>query len=177
MPRRCSSGAAFFCIMLRPGTLADAAQMADIFNHYVRTSTVIFSNTELSAEDMRRKLIDLEVGSKFPFIVSEESDGTISGYCYAHRWMPDAVYGRSWELTIYLSHIHRGKGIGSAMMQQMELLCRREGAHVLMASITEGNKACEQMCRRAGFDMVGRFPEIGFKFGEYLNDVIYQKIL
>lgn len=163
--------------MLRPGTLADATQMADIFNHYVRTSTVIFSNTELTADDMLRKLIDLEVGSKFPFIVSEENDGIISGYCYAHRWMPDAVYGRSWELTIYLSNSHLGKGIGSALIQQMEALCRQEGAHVLMASITEGNRACEQMFRRAGFGIVGRFPEIGFKFGQYLNDVIYQKIL
>ncbi len=40
--------------------------MAAIFNHYVRTSTVIFSERELSADDMARKISDLRLGSPFP---------------------------------------------------------------------------------------------------------------
>lgn len=162
--------------MIRTGRPEDAAEMAAIFNHYVRTSTVIFSNKILTEEDMKHKIESLGVGSEFPFLVDDEN-GELTGYCYAHRWMPDPVYGRSWELTMYLSHHHLGKGIGSRLLEKLIEKCREGGAHALIASITEGNVASEKMCISAGFNLVGRLPEIGYKFGQYLNDVIYQKLL
>lgn len=162
---------------IRAGKLEDAAEMAEIFNHYVRTSTVIFSNRELSDNDMRQKLESLGVGTEFPFLVSVDNNGVLTGYCYAHRWMPDPVYGRSWELTMYLSHKHLGKGLGTRLLDRLIEECRKGGAHALITSITEGNAASEKMCVSAGFNLVGRLPEIGFKFGCYLNDVIYQKLL
>lgn len=162
--------------MIRTGRPEDAAEMAAIFNHYVKTSTVIFSNKILTEEDMKHKIESLGAGSEFPFLVDEEN-GELTGYCYAHRWMPDPVYGRSWELTMYLSHRHLGKGIGSSLLKKLIEKCRESGAHALIASITEGNVASEKMCISAGFNLVGRLPEIGYKFGQYLNDVIYQKLL
>lgn len=163
--------------MIRKGNYDDAAEMARIFNHYVRTSTAIFSNRELTAEEMRRKLESLGVGTVFPFLVSEAPDGTLTGYCYAHRWMPDPVYDRSWELTMYLSKDHLGQGIGSRMFRQLINDCRQRKAHVLVANVTEGNAPSEKMCMAEGFREVGRMPEIGFKFGAYHTDVIYQMIL
>lgn len=151
--------------------------MAEIFNHYVRTSTVIFSNRQLTADDMRSKLESLGAGSEFPFLVSEEEDGGISGYCYAHRWQPDPVYDRTWELTMYLDNRCTGRGTGTALINAIIDLCREGGAHALVAAVTEGNAACERMCVRAGFRLVGLMPEVGYKFGQYLNDAIYQKIL
>ena len=53
--------------MIRTGRPEDAAEMAAIFNHYVKTSTVIFSNKALTEEDMKHKIESLGVGSEFPF--------------------------------------------------------------------------------------------------------------
>lgn len=163
--------------MIREGQIEDAAEMARIFNHYVRTSTVIFSNKELSEKDMKQKLGTLEVGLHFPFFVSVDEQGRVNGYCYAHRWMSDPVYDRSWELTMYLSKECLGQGIGTRLFRKLIETCRSTGAHVLVANITEGNVASEKMCLAEGFSLVGRMPEIGYKFGEYHTDVIYQKIL
>ena len=85
--------------MIRTGRPEDAAEMAAIFNHYVKTSTAIFSNKILTEEDMKHKIESLGAGSEFPFLVDEEN-GELTGYCYAHRWMPDPVYGRSWALAL-----------------------------------------------------------------------------
>ncbi len=150
--------------------------MAAIFNHYVRTSTVIFSERELSADDMARKISDLRLGSPFPFLISE-TDGRVDGYCYAHLWQPDPVYGRTWEVTIYLSHDACGRGTGSALLGTLVEQCRAAGAHTLVSCITAGNTACERLHRRHGFIHAGTLTAVGYKFGRYLDDALYQLAL
>lgn len=162
--------------MIRPGTLDDADAMAEIFSHYVRTSPVIFSNTELSGADMRSKLQRLEVGSRFPFFVAEDG-GRVTGYAYAHLWQPDEVYSTSWELTIYLNHECLGRGTGSALLRHIIDACRRGGAHTLVAFITDGNTPSERMVERAGFFRAGCLPQVGYKFGQYFSDAFYELIL
>lgn len=157
--------------MIRPGTLADAESMARIFNYYVANSTVIFSNRLLDGAGMRARLDG--VAGVYPFYVSTDDSGRITGYCYAHKWMPDEVYGRTWEITIYLDHESRGQGIGGMLLRRVVDECRHAGAHVLVSCITEGNEPCERMHRRAGFVLSGVFREVGHKFGRYLNDAVY----
>lgn len=162
--------------IIRAGSHDDAAEMARIYNHYVACSDVIFSNRILSADDMRQKLERLDVGSRFPFLIAEYR-GHTAGYVYAHSWQPDPVYDATWEITIYLDHECCGMGIGTALLQHVIDDCQRKGAHVLISCITEGNKACERMFGHAGFTRSGCLPETGYKFGRYLNDVLYYRIL
>lgn len=162
--------------MIRRGNLDDAASMAEIYNHWVRTSPVIFSDIVLSAGDMRAKLVRLEAGTRFPFIVAEDH-GRVAGYAYAHHWQPDPVYDLTWELTMYLDLRARGAGLGSAMMARLLDECRHGGAHTLIACVTEGNAACEKMLVNAGFKVAGRLPQVGYKFGQYYTDVIYQLMM
>lgn len=160
--------------MFRKGTLDDAAAMARIFNYYVANSDVIFSERILTEDDMRRKLSSLGVAERFPFIIAEMPDGRMGGYGYAHLYHPDPVYGQTWELTIYLDHECLGQGIGSEMLRRLVAACRTAGAHALISCITGGNTACERMHIRQGFFEAGRLRAVGFKFGSYLDDVIYE---
>lgn len=161
-------------MIIRKGLITDAGQIAEIYNHYVRTSPVIFSNYQLTEEEMRAKLQRLEAGSRFPFIVATDETDNLLGYCYAHLWQPDPVYDRTWEVTLYLHHNATGQRIGSQLLDMMVKLCRDGGAHCLISCVSEGNKACERMCENAGFQLVGRIPEVGFKFDRYHTDLIYQ---
>lgn len=163
-------------IIIRKGSRFDADGMARIYNHYVRTSPVIFSHIELDERTMSEKIDRLELNDKFPFLVAE-SYGTILGYAYAHSWQPDPVYSRSWELTMYLSDEASGKGLGSELIRRLILQCKERGAHTLVAFVTEGNLPCERMLHKAGFTLIGVFKEVGYKFCEYLNDALYQLIL
>lgn len=159
--------------MIRNGNIDDAAAMARIFNHYVLTSTVIFSNRQLSETDMRSKIHALRLGVDFPFLVSENAE-EVDGYCYAHLWQPDPVYGRTWEVTIYLAPDACGKGIGSQLLSTLIEMSREAGAHTLISCITAGNAPCERLHRRLGFTQAGCLKSVGYKFGQYLDDALYQ---
>lgn len=161
--------------MVRKGNLNDAAVMAKIFNHYVATSTVIFSDRQLSADGFRQKIAGVD--GSYPFFIAETDSGEMAGYCYAHRWMPDPVYGRSWEITIYLSHKFTGRGYGRQLLQAVIDESRRLGAHTLVSCITAGNTPCERLHTSCGFRHIGTFREVGYKFGQYLDDALYQLIL
>lgn len=161
--------------IIRPGRLADAPAMARIFNHYVSTSDVIFSNDLLSSEQMRHKLEPVVAG-RFPFLVAE-IDGEVAGYCYAHRWMPDPVYGHTWEVTEYLSSPTTSKGIGTALLAEIIVRSRDAGAHSLISCVTATNVPCVHMLGRLGFERVGCVKESGYKFGRWHDDLFFQLML
>lgn len=163
-------------IMIRYGSLDDAAEVAEIYNHYVATSTVIFSDRQLSADEMRHKLGGL-IDGEYPFLVAEDESGNVSGYCYAHAWQPDEVYAHSWEITIYVRSGCQGQGLGRALLGRLIDECRKRGAHTLISCITGGNDASCRLHEHFGFRKVSHFPEVGYKFGLWLDDVHYQLML
>lgn len=148
--------------------------MADIFNYYIANSTVIFSNRLRSADDMHRRLES--VVGQYPFFVWDE-DGTVLGYCFAHAYQPDPVYGATWEITIYLHHDATGRGIGPALLVAVIDASRKAGAHTLISCVTGGNEPCEHMHKRAGFEQIGVIRDAGYKFDRFLDDVLFQLIL
>lgn len=160
---------------IRNGRAGDYAGMAEIFNHYVRTSTVIFSNHELTADDFAGKLRPVVDGG-FPFLVLEK-EGELIGYAYAHSYHPDPVYAGTWELTAYLSHRTTGRGLGTRLIRDLIERCRCGGAHVLISCITAGNEPCERMHRRLGFTLGGVLPQVGRKFDQWLDDALYILLL
>lgn len=160
--------------MIRNGVLNDAAEMANIFNYYVRTSTVIFSNTILDAEDMRRKI--KPIAGNFPFLIWEE-EGKVLGYCYAHHFHPDPVYSQTWEITAYLDHNATGRGMGTKLLRRLIDDCRKAGAHTLVSFVTGGNQPCERLMATLGFAKVGIIKDSGYKFDEYLDDIVFQRML
>ena len=158
-------------ITIRNGQAGDYAGIAEIYNHYVRTSTVIFSDRELTAEDFAEKLRPVIDGG-FPFLVIEKGAG-LMGYAYAHSYHPDPVYAGTWELTAYLSHRATGRGLGTRLISELIEHCRRGGAHVLISCITAGNEPCERMHRRLGFTLSGVLSQVGRKFDQWLDDALY----
>lgn len=160
---------------IRPGNIADAASMADIFNYYIANSTAIFSNRIRSEQDMCRQIAP--VIGQYPFYVAVNNEGSTDGYCFAHPFMPDPVYSRTLEVTIYVRNGLAGKGIGRKLLSQVISDCRALGTHVLVSFITDGNEPCERLHCSLGFTKAGVINDAGFKFGRYHSDAIYQLLL
>jgi len=158
---------------IRPVTLDDAKDIADIYNYFITETTVSFETQPLTVKEMAARIRD--ISAVFPYFVYEE-DGKILGYCYAHLWKERAAYSKTLETTIYLHKDATHRGIGSMMVNHLTDLCRTQGFHALIACITEGNEASIKMHEKIGFRKVSEYQQVGRKFGKWL-DVVDMELL
>lgn len=82
------------------------------------------------------------------------------------------------EVSIALLRSHRGQGLASAALEQLEHFCRNyTHLHQLYALIPEGNTASAQLFRRCGFLHTSTLADWHFQGGGYQNVLLFQKIL
>ncbi len=152
----------------------DAEAITGIYNHYILHSDATFETETLSVRQMGERLEGF--ASRFPCLVDCD-EGELRGYCYAHLWKERAAYAHTWEATVYIAPRHVGKGIGGRLMGRLMEECRRAGCHALVSCLTAGNEASEALHRKLGFEKVSHFPQVGRKFGRWLDVVDYELIL
>lgn len=80
---------------IRPTTLDDAEQIAEIYNHYVLTSTITFEEEPVSASEMAQRISEIQATS-LPWLVATR-DHRVTGFAYAHKWKVRAAYRYSTE--------------------------------------------------------------------------------
>ena len=160
--------------MIREVNPLDAVAITDIYNEYVLNSTITFETEPISVKEMQSRIHTLS--KDFPYFVYEEN-GLIVGYCYAHHWKERAAYKYTLETTVYLSHQSKGKGIGMVLMTKLIEACREQGYHSLIACITAGNEASNNLHSKLGFKQVSHYKEVGLKFNQWLDVVDYELIL
>lgn len=161
-------------MIIRDLDLKDVEPLRDIYNYYVRTSTVTFETEELTFDAMRRRLFD-PVALGYPCLVAEEC-GMTAGYCALHPWRPR--FDTTAEATLYLAPDARGKGIGRQLTARMVELARAsERIHALIACINADNAASRRIVETIGFMQVAHYREVGRKFGQWLDDVEYELLV
>ena len=160
--------------MIRTVRLADAADIAAIYNYYITQTTVTFEVEPLTVNEMLNRIC--HISRSYPFLVYEV-EGEICGYCYAHPWKERKAYGHTLETTIYLSPSYIGQGIGCQLMQELIMKCRQMPCHALIACITAENEGSCAFHERLGFQPVSRFKEVGQKFDRWLDVVDYELLL
>jgi L-amino acid N-acyltransferase len=161
-------------IKIRDAVIDDLPTMLEIYNDAVKNLTATFDLEEHSLE--QRKVWFQQHGGRFPLIVALIDD-LVVGYCCLSPYRDKPGYSRSTELSIYLSKEHRGKGIGTFLMKELVSRTRQLGFHTLIGGISSGNIASIKLHEKFGFSFVGRFLEVGFKFGEWQHVDFYQLIL
>ena len=160
--------------MIRPVTLADAPQIAALYNEYIVNTTITFEEEPVSAADIESRIVDYT--RSFPWLVFED-DGVLRGYCYATRWRARSAYRHSAETTVYVRPEDHGKGIGSALYSRLIDDMSGGNTHVLVAGIALPNDKSVRLHERLGFTKVAHFHEIGRKFDRWLDVGFMQKIL
>ena len=91
--------------MIRTASPADAAALAEIYNHYIDHSVATFEETRINAADMAGRMAAV-ASFGLPWVVAEREDELL-GYAYANRWRERSAYRYSVEVTVYLlSLIH-----------------------------------------------------------------------
>lgn len=162
-------------IVIRPATVADAAAVAAVYNHYVRETTVTFEEEEVSPPEIARRI--QEVGSaSLPWLVAER-DAQIVGYAYATRWHSRSAYRFSAEITVYVDASHKRVGVGSRLYDRLFPILRTRGIHAVLAGIALPNEPSVALHERFGLSKVAHLEEVGFKFNEWVDVGYWQRTL
>jgi phosphinothricin acetyltransferase len=154
---------------------ADAGGVAAIYNHYVEHTIVTFEESVVpDAEMARRVAAVVDVG--LPWIVAEEG-GRVVGYAYAGPWKGRSGYRHTVETSVYLAPDAVGRGLGTALCLDVLARVRDRGTHAVIAGIALPNPASVRLHENLGMRRVATFPEVGLKFGRWIDVAYWQRLL
>lgn len=159
--------------IIRPAAPADAARVADIYNHYVAHTVVTFEEEAVAAAEMARRIAEVQEAA-LPWLVAEE-DGRVVGYAYAAKWRARSAYRFSVEVTVYLGPDDGRRGIGSRLYGAVIPMLQEQGLHAVMAVIALPNAASVALHEKFGMRKVGHLQEVGFKFGRWVDVGYWQR--
>ncbi len=162
--------------LIRPGTDADAEDVAAIYAHHVRHGTASFETEPPSIAEMRRRRAEL-VARDYPYLVAD-AGGCVVGYAYAGPYRTRPAYRETVETSVYLRPDAMGRGIGARLLDALVGECEAKGFRQMVAVVGDsGNLASIRLHERAGFRLVGVLRSVGYKHGRWLDTVLLQRAL
>ncbi|KEO53233.1 GNAT family N-acetyltransferase [Thioclava indica] len=161
--------------MIRDAKPDDAEAIAEIYNDAVRNTTAIWNDIEIDAQNRRDWIADRQAAG-YPVLVWEQ-DGEAVGYASFGPFRPHDGYHLSVEHSVYVHRDHRSGGKGAQMMEALIIRARETGFHVMIAAIDAANTGSVRLHERLGFDHVGMMPQVGKKFGRWLDLALLQLVL
>ena len=161
---------------IRPTTAADLPFITAIYEHAVRHGTATFELIPPDLAEMTRRFDALMDGG-FPYFVAV-LDRSVVGYAYAGPYRPRPAYRFTVENSVYLDPSTHRRGIGLSLMQRLIAECEERGFRQMVAVIGDSaNAGSIGVHRRCGFQMIGTHPNVGLKFGRWLDTVMMQLAL
>jgi L-amino acid N-acyltransferase YncA len=161
---------------IRPAAAADLPFITEIYDHAVRYGTATFELVPPDLAEMTRRFGVLTEGG-FPYLVAA-LDGRVVGYAYAGAYRPRPAYRFTVENSVYLEPATHRRGIGLQLLQRLITESEARGYRQMIAVIGDSaNAGSIGVHARCGFQMIGTHPDVGFKFGRWLDTVMMQRAL
>ena len=155
---------------VRIATEADAPACAAIYAPYVTDTAVSFEEEPPSATEMAQR-----IANAHDWLVLEDA-GRVVGYAYAATWHPRAAYRWACEVSVYLERGRRRTGAGRALYAVLLPHLAERGYRSAIAGMTLPNPGSEGLHHALGFEPVGTYRDIGYKFGAW-HDVAWTQLV
>jgi phosphinothricin acetyltransferase len=162
-------------LTIRPASAADFPAIAAIWAPILRDTTIIFASDE-RPPDVVARIVAERLAGGYPFFVAV-AGGVVLGFASYSQFRSGNGYATSMEHTVILAPDARGQGVGRALMQAVEDHARAAGAHTMVGVVAAENPEGIAFHTALGYRDCGRLPEVGAKFGRFLDAVFLVKIL
>ena len=161
---------------IRPAIAADLPDIAEIYAEAVRLGTATFELVPPDLTEMTRRFQALTDGG-FPYFTAV-LEGRVAGYAYAGPYRPRPAYRFTVENSVYLAPATHRRGIGRQLLERLIADCETRGFRQMIAVIGDSaNAASIGVHAACGFQMIGTHPNVGLKFGRWLDTVMMQREL
>ncbi|HEY9116789.1 MAG TPA: GNAT family N-acetyltransferase [Roseivirga sp.] len=149
---------------IRMAKISDAEDMLEIYGPIV-TNTATSFETEIPSNEAFQNRIS-SYGSKAPWLVAV-IDNKVIGYAYATEHRSRKAYQWNQEVTVYVHHEHRKKGIARELYTKLFEMLKAMNFTKAIAVITLPNDASISFHKALGFQHIGEMKNIGFKLGQW----------
>lgn len=156
---------------VRHATRGDLPQIVAIYNEAIVTSVATFDHVPYSVAE--RESWFAQFDERHPIFVCEAEDGTVAGFAYYLPFRPKAGYDRTKETTIYVAPGFQRMGVGRQLYERLIAHAREREVHVLVAVLGGNNEPSVALHAKFGFRLAGHYPEVGFKFGHWVDTYTY----
>ncbi len=166
---------------IRSATIGDAAELLDIYSHYVENTAISFEYVPPTLDEFKNRIEN--ISKKYPYLVATV-DGKIIGYAYAASFHSREAFKFCVEVSIYISRDYHGHGVGRALYEKLEELLKKQNVRTLYACIAVCDKEDGHLPlgsvafhEKMGYITVGSHPNCGYKFGKWYGVVWMEKRL
>ena len=158
---------------VRRATANDAAAIASIYAPYVQASVVSFETEAPDEAEMRDRI---EAGGDlYPWLVAHDEDRSAVGFAYACAFRARPAYRFTVETTVYVADGAHRRGIGTLLYGALLPVLEAQGFAQAIAAITLPNEASVRLHERLGFQQIGTYERVGFKFREWRSVGLWQR--
>jgi len=164
---------------IREAEPGDVAAIAVLYNALIASTTVAWTESTESVDD-RAAWLQRQSELKRPVLVATMDHDDVVGFASYGDFRDSTKwpgYRFTVEHTVHVAERHWGSGIGRALMNELIQRAGDEGLRVMIGAIDGANEASIRFHRRLGFEVVGRLPGTGYKFGQWLDLVLMRRTL
>ena len=156
-------------LLIRPATEADAVALLAIYAPYVERTVVSFETQVPDVAEFAARI--RRYASQWAWLVAEH-DGRCLGYAYGSPHRERAAYRWSVETSAYVDPSAQRQGVGRALYLALFDVLGAKGYCNAFVAMTLPNDASVALHRSVGFEPVGVFRRVGWKFGAW-HDVAW----
>ena len=158
-------------LQIRKANIDDLKAILDIYNEAVLNTTATFDTTPRTFEKQQEWFENHK--SNHPVFIAEENK-TIVGWASLSPYSDRCAYNTTVEVSVYIHADHRGKKIGSQLLEVITLEGQKVNNHTVISRITSDNLSSIHIHEKVGYRHVGTLKEVGIKFGKLLDVEIMQ---
>jgi L-amino acid N-acyltransferase YncA len=159
-------------MIVRPAIPDDAARIAAIWNVFIRDTAVTFTTAEKTVARLAA-----DITARGPAFQVVEIAGQVEGFATYFPFRNGPGYARTKEHSVLLAPAAQGRGAGRAVMGALLDAARADGVHSIFAGVSGENPAGVAFHAALGFREIARLPQVGFKFGRWMDLVLMQRML
>jgi L-amino acid N-acyltransferase YncA len=163
-------------MQVRPATRADLPAILDIYNDAVLNTTASY-DYEPHTLEQRTAWFEQHEEQRLPVFVAVDDASRLVGWSSLSRFRERVGYRFTVENSVYVAATEHGRGIGKLLLAPLVDSAAALGLRAIIAAIDAQNEASIRLHARFGFEEVGRFKQVGFKFNRWLDVVYLERLL
>jgi phosphinothricin acetyltransferase len=163
-------------ITVRPAVEVDLPDILEIYNEAVLHTTASYDYEPRTLEHRREWFIERQ-REDYAVFVAVNPEGRIVGWSALNPYHSRCGFRFTAENSVYVAADQRGQGIGGLLLAPLLEAAVRRGLHSIIAAVDAENEASLRLHATFGFEKVGHFKQVGYKFNRWLDVVYLEKLL